>query len=410
MTPFKCFATAPRGFESLLTDELTELGASEVQTVRSGVAFQGTLEAVYRACLWSRIGGRILLNVDSFPATTPEDLYQGIQNIQWGDHLSHEGTLAVDCTAIQSELSHTRFVALKTKDAIVDQFREAYGSRPSVDTERPDLQINIHVFRNHATVSLDMSGESLHRRHYRSDPMRTPLKENLAASLLLRSRWPEIAAEGGALLDPMCGSGTLPIEAGLIAADIAPGLLRPHFGFLGWRKHDAELWEALLNEAHQRRDVGLSSVPPIIGYDIDPNAVTAALSHVENAGLHGHIHIEKRDVRMASPHSGLRNGLLITNPPYGKRMGQDLIALYTDLGEQLRNEFAGWRAAIFTGNPALAPHLQLKPRRSYELRNGAIDCKLLVYRLASDPSVYSRKEDSANAGNSNRRASSRNRR
>ena len=225
------FATVPRGMEPLLADELRALGAHAVNMGRAGVAFRGELATGYRACLWSRTASRILLPLTRFPAPTPEALYDGIRAIPWEEHLAPEGTLTVDFTLAQSQITHSHFAALKVKDAVVDRFRDLFGVRPSVDRERPDLRLNVYLYRDSARVSLDLSGESLHRRGYRDEGAAAPLKENLAAAILLFAGWPELASAGAPFVDPLCGSGTLPIEAALIAGDIAPGLLRHAFRF-----------------------------------------------------------------------------------------------------------------------------------------------------------------------------------
>ncbi|MBT4138282.1 MAG: 23S rRNA (guanine(2445)-N(2))/(guanine(2069)-N(7))-methyltransferase, partial [Candidatus Latescibacteria bacterium] len=235
------FATTPRGLEALLAEEIETLGGQNIKTMRSGVSFMGTRETAYNICLWSRVAGRLLLKLAEFPAETPEDLYAGVQTIDWSAHLMPEGTLAVDCATVQSEISHTHFASLKVKDAIVDQFRDQIGTRPDVELERPDIRVNTYLYRNNATISLDLSGDSLHKRGYRKDGGEAPLKEHLAAALLLKARWPENAQEGNTLLDPMCGSGTLLIEGAMIAGDIAPNLSRSYFGFESWLQHDAYL-------------------------------------------------------------------------------------------------------------------------------------------------------------------------
>ena len=380
------FATCPRGMEPLLEGELQTLDASDIVPVQAGVSFCGPLQAAYRACLWSRVANRVLLPLARFPAPSPDALYAGIQSTRWDEHLAPDGTLAVDFNAAQSKITHTHYGALKAKDAVVDQFRDAYGVRPSVDLDRPDLRINVYLYRDEARVNLDLSGDSLHRRGYRDEGLTAPLKENLAAAILLRARWPEIAQSGGPLLDPMCGSGTLPIEAALIAGDIAPGLLRPYFGFLGWKKHDTAIWNDLLKEAASRRAKGLQSLPAIAACDQDANAVAAARENVARAGIKGHIHVEVRDLARATPPRVAAGapGLLVVNPPYGERMGdrEKLAPLYARLGDVLKSHFPGWRAAVFTGNPPLCSHIQLRPRRSYDLNNGAIKSKLLIFKLA----------------------------
>jgi 23S rRNA (guanine2445-N2)-methyltransferase / 23S rRNA (guanine2069-N7)-methyltransferase len=374
------FATAPKGIEPLLADELRALGAFEVAEGRSGVSFSGPLEIAYRACLWSRLANRVLLPLATFPATSPEELYAGVRSLRWSEHLSTESTLAVDAGVSGSKITHSHYAALKVKDAVVDQFRDRTGQRPSVDAERPDVRINLYLLRDTATLSLDLSGDSLHRRGYRDEGGPAPLKENLAAAILIRAGWPEIAAAGGALVDPMCGSGTLLLEAALIAGDIAPGLLRPHYGFLRWLGHDAPCWEQLLEEAQGRRTAGLVRIPTIVGYDADHKAIRAAWANIEQAGLREYIHVERREVTALAALTGeFATGLLVVNPPYGERLGEveALQEVYGTLGDRLKEQFVGWKAAIFTGNVELGKKLGLRANKMHTLYNGAIECKLL---------------------------------
>jgi 23S rRNA (guanine2445-N2)-methyltransferase / 23S rRNA (guanine2069-N7)-methyltransferase len=385
-TSYEFFATSPLGLELLLSDELRGLGLEEVTPARAGAAFRGDLESAYRACLWSRLANRVLLRLAGFPAATPEELYAGVRAIEWSRHMAADASLAVDFSASRSRITHTRFGAQKVKDAIVDQLREAFGVRPGVRLERPDLRINVHLDRDNATVSLDLSGESLHRRGYRLEGGAAPLKENLAAAILLRAGWPDIGGADGHLIDPMCGSGTLPIEAAWMAGDVAPGLLRDYFGFLGWKQHDARIWRRLVEEAQGRRQTGLRHLPAICGYDLDRHAVHAALGNIERAGLRGIVHVEKKPVTEVMPR-GLR-GLLVANPPYGERLGdvKTLSALYAELGETLKTHFKGWSAAVFTGNPDLAFRLGIRASRFYTLYNGAIECKLFKFEV--DPARF----------------------
>ncbi|MFA7557248.1 MAG: THUMP domain-containing protein, partial [Hydrogenophaga sp.] len=243
MSQFELFATTPRGMEPLLANELRTLGGRKIAQARGGVRFTGRLEEAYRACLWSRIAGRILMPVARFPAPDEDALYTGVNAFPWEEHLDPQGTLAVDFTSTRSAITHTHYGALKVKDAVVDRFRARVGVRPSVDTRRPHLRINVHVANDEAVVSIDLSGDSLHRRGYREEGVAAPLKENLAAAILLRADWPALANLGAPLLDPLCGSGTLPIEAALMAGDVAPGLTRTYFGFHHWRGHEAKLWQ-----------------------------------------------------------------------------------------------------------------------------------------------------------------------
>jgi 23S rRNA (guanine2445-N2)-methyltransferase / 23S rRNA (guanine2069-N7)-methyltransferase len=381
------FATCPLGVADLLAAELKACGATRAREMKAGVEFEGTLETAYRACLWSRTANRILMPITQVAAHNANAMYQGLQRVDWSKHLAPNGTLAVDFQGTSKGVTHTQFGALKTKDAIVDQFRDRFGERPSVDTQTPNVQINVHAHREQATVSIDLSGDSLHRRGYRARGVAAPLKENLAAAILLRSNWPALAKDHYSLLDPMCGSGTLVIEAALIAYDIAPGSLRTqhrvHWGMVRWRGHDAELWQRLLDEASQRaREGKLSNKLKLIGYDQDAFAIRAALENAERAGLREQIHFEKRML------SGLENqlgekGLLVTNPPYGERIGDEdrLRDLYAELGNKLREHYSGWKAAVFTGNPPLAKELQINAKRSHTLYNGALECRLLRFDI-----------------------------
>ena len=375
------FATAPLGIELLLARELRDLGLAEVAEGRAGAVFGGDLESAYRACLWSRLANRVLWPIARFLAATPEALYVGVNAIDWDQHLDPGATFAVDFSSSRSVITHTLFGAQKVKDALVDHFREHHGVRPSVDLARPDLRVNVYLDRDQATVSIDLSGESLHKRGYRLEGGRAPLKENLAAAILMRAGWPEIAAEGGHFIDPMCGSGTLPIEAALMTGDLAPGLLRQSFGFFGWKGHDSVLWLKLVSEAKGRAEAGLEKLPPIMGYDLDRQAVHNALGNIERAGLRGHVHVERKALTAVRPRHG--TGLLVANPPYGERMGdaQSLVPLYTELGEILKAHFGGWRAAVFTGNPELAFGLGLRAIRQYALYNGALPCKLFNFEV-----------------------------
>ena len=386
MTNYRFFATTGKHLETLLADELRQLGAEEVAETHGGVRFTGPLAMAYRVCLWSRVASRVLLVLEQFPAAGPESLYEGVRKIAWSEHLDLGSTFAVDCHVSHSQITHNHFGALKIKDAVVDQFRDELGERPSVDIEHPAVRINAYLYRDQATLSLDLSGDSLHRRGYRQEGGAAPLKENLAAAVLLRAGWPEIAKAGGALVDPMCGSGTLPIEGAWMAADWAPGLLRTHWGFLGWRHHDPGLWQRLIEEAETRRTAGLARLPDIRGYDKDTQAVQVARSNLARAGLQGSVHIERRDLRDCTPVSQSQSGLLIANPPYGERLGadSDLPLLYSVLGDTLKAHFLGWRAAVLTGNPDLGKGMGLRARRFHTLFNGPIECRLLHFDVSPE--------------------------
>jgi len=384
------FATTAKGMEGVLAVELAELGAGAVEERRAGVAFQGTLETAYRTCLWSRVASRVLLPLATFPAPDPAALYEGVRGIDWRDHLGPAATLAVHCTTSRSRLTHSHFAALKTKDAIVDQMRDRSGRRPSIDVARPAVRVNLRVHEDRATVSLDLSGEALHRRSYRASATAAPLKENLAAAVLLLADWPRLAREGAPLLDPMCGSATLLIEAALIAGDIAPGIARTYFGFLGWRGHDAGLWARLSEEAAERRIDNPKRLPSIRGYDVAAPAVRFALANIERAGLHGGIHVERRELSACEPppaRVARRPGIVVTNPPYGERLGdrEALVPLYAMLGDILLRRFPGWTGYVLTGNRELGGRVGLRPARRHVLYNGPIECRLLVFPISSRP-------------------------
>ncbi|MCF6282260.1 MAG: bifunctional 23S rRNA (guanine(2069)-N(7))-methyltransferase RlmK/23S rRNA (guanine(2445)-N(2))-methyltransferase RlmL [Candidatus Polarisedimenticolaceae bacterium] len=376
----KLYATVPGGMEGLLADELQQLGAEEVKLGRSGVGFQGSLETAYRICLWSRLANRLLLPLLEFPVETPEELYEQVRTIDWSQHMRATDTLAVDGNCHRSTIKHSHYAALKVKDAIVDQFQESVGSRPSVEKDRPELRIHLNIHKNQARLSLDLSGESLHRRGYRKSSVPAPLKENLAAAILIRAGWPEIAQQGGSLLDPMCGSATLPIEAAMMAGDVAPSLGRDYFGFLGWLQHDGAVWQQLIEEAEQRREEGVDKIPTIIASDVDSRCVSASRRNIAAAGFNNVIEVEQRDMVDCTP-GELQAGLVVANPPYGERLGdeQQLIPLYREFGELLRYRFAGWHATLFSSNPNL--QIGLKPERHYTLFNGPIRCQLSNFLL-----------------------------
>jgi len=381
-TSLSFFAPCAKGLEYLLVDELRQLGAANVREALAGVHFEGDLGVGYRACLWSRLASRILLKLAEFDANDDAELYAGVGRIDWSAHLSERGTLAVDANVHSSRLTHANYAAQKAKDAVVDQFRDKTGERPSVDPIAPDVRINLSIRKNRATLSIDLAGEALHRRGWRVQQGDAPLKETLACAVLLRGGWPETEAQGGALIDPMCGSGTLLIEAARMAADIAPALERERFGFSDWRGHDADLWGSLRAEARERAKRGLAKlaeakVPRFYGFDLDAKAVRAARINVQQAGLPDAIVIAQRDIAELVPPSGLQPGLVVCNPPYDERLAADT-ALYRRFGTVLKRGFAGWRAVVLTAADAdLGRALGLRPDKRYALYNGALACELL---------------------------------
>ena len=374
-------ATCPKGLELLLAEELQAIGAEGIKETVAAVHFKGSKEVAYRACLWSRLANRVLKPLHSFMLNESDDLYNQCNEIPWETHFSAAQSIAIDFIGTSRLIDNTMYGSQRVKDAVVDRIRRIEGERPNVDTKNPDIRIQVRQHKGRVSVSLDISGESLHRRGYRTGQGSAPIKENLAVALLLRAGWPAMIEEGGALLDPMCGSGTLIIEGAMMAADIAPGMLRERYGFDQWLQHDAELWQTLVDEAHQRKASGLEKLDlDIRGYDANPRVLEYTTKNIENAGLDDHIRLAHKPIDQFGKPTAER-GLLLTNPPYGERLGEveDLIPLYQKLGTVLQKNFHGWRAAIFTGNLDLGRETDLSPTKQYSLFNGTIPCKLLIF-------------------------------
>jgi 23S rRNA (guanine2445-N2)-methyltransferase / 23S rRNA (guanine2069-N7)-methyltransferase len=380
------FATAAKGLEPLVADELKALGAKEVKEARGGASFEGAPADAYRACLWLRTANRVLMPVARFPAPDAEALYAAIRKMPWEQDVSPDGTLAVDFGGTNTTITNTQFGAQKVKDAIVDRFREKFGRRPSVDRVRPDLLVNCHLYRDLATVSIDLSGDSLHMRGYREVGVAAPLKENLAAALLLKCGWPEIAKRDGSFVDPLCGSGTLVIEAAMIARDVAPGLLRDYWGFSGWLRHDQGLWEKTLMEARERQNAGRLRGPVIIGADLDAKAILASQKNARTAGVATAVRFEHKPLAANSLADGLTPGLVVTNPPYGERLGsvETLGPLYAGIGDWLKTHCLHWRAGVITDNTDLAKQIGLRARKINSFYNGALECKLLQFEVEEE--------------------------
>lgn len=381
-TMLTLFASCPKGVESLLADELRALGASAVAETVAGVSFAGHIELAYRACLWSRLASRILLRIGEVDSSHKQGLYQGIQAFDWDEHLNQGTSLRVDFNGTTPDITHTRFGSQFVKDAIVDQLRDRHGWRPSVDSSRPDVRINVHARGAKTWVSIDLSGQSLHERGYRLEAGEAPLKENLAAAILYRAGWPELARQGKTLLDPMCGSGTFLIEASMMAADMAPGLLRARFGFDKWMGHIPKIWLNVLEEARERRLAGLAATKAtIVGYEGLAKIVGRARSNIQRAGLGKLVTVSQQELAHLKVDGDIPPGLVIANPPYGERMGDEasLVYLYKHLGEKIKQQTPGWQAAIFTASPTLARSLGMGPKKSYTLYNGALSCKLFLY-------------------------------
>ena len=386
MIQHRFFITGHKGFETLLFRELRALFDDETVSLEKrygGVEIESSLAAAYRICLHSRLANRVFLELSSFRAANETELYQGVAEIDWTRHLGVEQTLAAAATVSRSSLDHSRFVALKVKDAIVDQFRNSCGQRPSVARERPDLQLHIHIHRNQAQLSLDLSGESLHRRGYRQDHTGAPLKEHLAAAMLLQAGWLGNGSQPVRLLDPMCGSGTFAIEAAMIANNLAPGLRRDYFGFKGWRGHQAELWQSCINAAESA--VTRSEAIGIFASDYDAVAVKVARQNAQRAGVEAFIEFSHQQVNECRLPEIDRQTLIVTNPPYGKRLQaeQGLEQLYTDLGACVRRHHPA-RLAIVSANPECMHRLELTRSNRKAIKNGPLDCIVALYDTASN--------------------------
>jgi putative N6-adenine-specific DNA methylase len=369
------FATTAKGVEELLAGEVAALGIDGATVKRGGVRFSGTMDACYRANLWLRTASRVLLYLAEFPCDTPQSLYDGVRSIPWTDFLTPEMTLAVDCNLRDSAMTHSGFVALKTKDAIVDTIRDRFGSRPDVDTRDPDLRVNVHLVKNLCTVSLDTSGIPLDRRGYRLERNEAPLRETLAAALVMLSGWDGMTP----LADPMCGSGTIPVEAVLKASGRAPGLLRSGFGFQRWPGFDSSLWQRLVSEA---RESALDTLPvQVIGCDRSARALAVARQNSERAGVSAMINLDRMELADFAPPSG--PGTLLFNPPYGHRLGdeEELKPLYRQIGDVMKKRCTGYTAYLFTGSAELAKCVGLRASRRIVLFNGPIECRLLRYEL-----------------------------
>lgn len=399
--------TAPRGLEEVLAQELVGIGLREVQPDRGAVHFERSLEAACRACLWSRVGSRVLWPLARFPCPSSEALYEGVRRGPWSQHLLLDSTFVVDFVGGSEEIRHNVYGARVTKDAICDHFRELHGRRPSVDLKQPDLRIYVHLRDEVATVGVDLSGSALHLRGAGRTTGRAPLKETLAAGLLHLADWPGAAAAGVPFVDPLCGAGTLLTEAAGMALDLAPGLHRPRWGFEGWLGHDAAIWHRLKREALERSRAARERQVRVTGYDRDPRVVADARANARALGLEDHVVVARQDLTVLEPRwqrERLPRGLVITNPPYGERLGEEdaLVELYATLGDVLRWRFTGWEAWVITGSKRLAGSIGLKAARRIPVWNGGIDCRFLRYLIRDEVPQgqprWRRDEDDGGAG------------
>ena len=376
------FATTARGFEELLKSELTELGAQDAKVAQGGVHYWADDETLYRTLLWSRLSSRILLPIVQAKVFSDLDLYSAVVGVNWLDYFDEKVHFFVDFNGTNQEIRHTQFGAMRVKDGIVDYFERHGRARPNVDKEQPDIRIHAYLNRDDVVLSLDLSGDALHMRGYREDTGKAPLRETLAAAIVLRSGW----QKGTPLVDPMCGSGTLLIEAAQMEAQIAPQLYRLHWGFDFWQGYNQAAWEKVkeealaLAEAEKQR----ANPPHFYGFDLDHRVLQKAKQNAKNAGVAHLMQWQQGDVAAIKNPSPNVAGTVICNPPYGERLGTTpaLIALYSVFGQRLKQQFAGWNASIFSGEPSLLDCLRLRSHRQFKAKNGPLDCVQKNYQIA----------------------------
>ncbi|MHB4992994.1 bifunctional 23S rRNA (guanine(2069)-N(7))-methyltransferase RlmK/23S rRNA (guanine(2445)-N(2))-methyltransferase RlmL [Klebsiella pneumoniae] len=376
------FASTARGLEELLKTELEGLGATDCQVVQGGVHFQGDTRLLYQSLMWSRLASRIMLTLGECRVYSDLDLYLGVQAIPWTEMFNPGATFAVHFSGLNDEIRNSQYGALKVKDAIVDSFTRKNLPRPNVDRESPDLRINVWLNKETAHISLDLSGEGLHLRGYRDGTGMAPIKENLAAAIVMRSGW----VPGTPLLDPMCGSGTLLIEAAMLATDRAPGLHRGHWGFGGWAQHDDGIWKEVKAEAQTRARQGLAAYESrFYGSDVDARVIERARRNARRAGIGELIDFDVKDVaQLNNPLPKGPYGTVISNPPYGERLESEpaLIALHSLLGRIMKSQFGGWNLSVFSASPELLSCLQLRADKQFKAKNGPLDCVQKNYHLA----------------------------
>lgn len=369
---FELIAKTFMGLEEVLAQELTQLGANNVKIGRRMVSFTGDKEMMYRANFQLHTAIRILKPIKHFRASSADDVYEAVKNIDWSEYIERGKTFSVDSVVYSEEFRNSRFVTYKVKDAIVDQFRETTGTRPNISISNPDIRLHIHISDDQATLSLDSSGESLHRRGYRQETTEAPLNEVLAAGMILKSGW---KGEKD-FIDPMCGSGTLLIEAALIARNISPGVFRKEFAFEKWNDFDAELFDNIYNDDSREREFEHH----IYGYDIDMRAVNTALLNVRAAGFLKDITVKEGDFKnFKTPE---KPAIMITNPPYGERISTpNLLGTYKMIGERLKHAFTGNEAWVLSYREECFEQIGLKPSIKIPLFNGSLECEFRKYAI-----------------------------
>ena len=381
------FVSCPKGLQYILEKELSELGVTSTKAIPSGVYCSADVMTMYRTLLWSRIANRVFLILDEAKVDSVEDIYQLASRTCWSDHFDENASFSVSFKGTNAFITNSNFGAMKIKDAVVDHFRDKFGVRPSVNKTEPSYRLVGRLTKGRLLLGIDLSGESLHKRGYRLDTGKAPMKENLAAGLLLLSGWPEKFSANAGFIDPMCGSGTLLIEAAHIVLKYAPGSVRERWGFSEWKQHEGELWSQLLIEAKKsHEDATASFSGRLVGFDADSMVVRKAQHNIESAGLASFVHVEKRALEDFSLFEKLAPGLLLTNPPYGERLGEveALEPLYRLLGAQFENFLLDWKAGVFTGNMALGKKIGWRSYKQYKLYNGAIESDLILFDLVKE--------------------------
>lgn len=369
---FELIAKTFMGLEPVLAKELTQLGANEVQIGRRMVSFMGDKEMMYRANFQLHTAIRILKPIKHFKALSADDVYREVQKIDWSEYIGLDKTFAVDSVVFSEEFRHSKFVAYKVKDAIVDQFREKTGKRPNISVANPDIRLNIHIAEDKCTLSLDSSGESLHRRGYRQESVEAPLNEVLAAGMILMTGW-----QGETdFIDPMCGSGTLLVEAALIAHNMAPGLFRKEYAFEKWPDFDSDLFDRIYNDDSSEREF----THHIYGYDVDIKAVNTARLNVRAAGLLNDITVEEADFKNFTQPK--EKSIIVTNPPYEERISTpDLLGTYKMIGERLKHQFLNNDAWILSYREECFDQIGLKPSIKIPVYNGSLECEFRKYQI-----------------------------
>lgn len=370
---FKMMAKTMAGLEDILAEELIALGANNLEIGKRAVSFEGDLALLYRANICCRTALRILKPVYTFKARTTDEIYKKVKAMNWFEHLTEESTFAIDAVTFSDLFTHSKFVAYRVKDAIADYFTQRTDKRPSVDVANPDLLINFHIAHDTCTLSFDSSGESLHKRGYKTEQTEAPLNEVLAAGILLKSGWKGQSV----LIDPMCGSGTFLVEAALIALNIPPGIYRKNFAFEKWKNFDKELFSLIYNDDANEKEFDYK----IYGSDISAEAIKISRQNIANAGLQKYIELTTLPFEdyQSAPAS---KGYLITNPPYGERLKPDnLDNLYSMIGERLKHVFAGYKAGVLSHKKEHFNKIGLKPSAKFPLKNGSLDCELRCYDI-----------------------------